>query len=435
MFDTTVPVLMLKVSHTPLHHGGVGIARSLGRVGIPAYGVYEDRFIPGSLSKYVRGRFVWRTEDIRVDEFLSGMAAIAKRIQRPTVLIPVDDCGAILIAEHADSLPGSFLFPHQTSSLPRALASKAGLYRLCKELGVATPEAVFPATRSDVEGFLARVIFPVVVKATEGWSLPRDARVKSTTIVDTPAGLLHIYEQLQDRPGSDLMFQEYIPREQGQDWIFHGYCNERSDCLIGFTGVKVRSYPAYAGPTTLGRCVENKELRRQAEKLFKTLNYRGIMDLDYRLDRRDGMYKLTDFNPRIGAQFRLFVDEAGNDVVRALHLDLTGRVVPPSRPVEGRRFMAEHHDVLAGWSYHRDGGLTFRAWLRSIRGVEELAWLAPDDLRPFMMMSLRFLVRGIQLALGRPSVRSYIPRKRRTPAARRERVPRPVGHWRTYRGR
>lgn len=431
MFDTTVPVLMLKVGHNPLHHGGVGIARSLGRVGIPVYGVYEDRFTPASLSRYVRGRFVWRNEDIRVDEFLSGMAAIAKRIQRPTILVPMDDHGAILIAEHADSLPGSFLFPHQTSGLPRTLASKAGLYRLCKELGVPSPEAVFPATRSDVEGFLARAIFPVVVKATQGWSVPRDTRVKSTTIVDTPEGVLDIYEQLQDRPGGDLMFQEYIPRDQGQDWFFHGYCDERSDCLVGFTGVKVRSYPAYAGPTTLGRCVENEVLRHQAEQLFKVLNYRGIMDLDYRLDRRDGMYKLTDFNPRIGAQFRLFVNEDGIDVVRALHLDLTGHAVPPSRPVEGRRFMTEHHDILAGWAYHRDGGLTFRTWFRSIRGVEELAWLATDDLRPFAVMSLRFLVRGIQIALGRISLTNYFPRQGRMPLPRRERAPHTVGRWRT----
>jgi len=38
------------------------------------------------------------------------------------------------------------------------------------------------------------------------------------------------------------------------------------------------------------------------------------MDLDYRFDKRDGQYKLLDFNPRIGAQFRLLVDDNGLDV-------------------------------------------------------------------------------------------------------------------------
>jgi D-aspartate ligase len=430
-FDTTVPALMLKVGRSPLHHGGVGIARSLGRVGVPVYGVYEGRFTPASQSRYVRGRFVWDNEDVSVDEFLSGMAAIAKRIGRPTVLIPVDDYGAILVAEHATSIPESFLFPRQPRGLPRVLANKEGLYRTCKELGEPSPEAVVPTTRSDVDEFLARTVFPVVVKVTEGWSMPRETGVRSTTIVDTPEGLLDIYARVSDRHHTRLVFQEYIPRDHGEDWFFHGYCDERSDCLVAFTGVKLRSYPAYAGPTTLGRWVENEKLRQQAVHLLKTLGYRGIVDLDYRLDRRDGLYKLTDFNPRIGAQFRLFVDDAEIDVVRALHLDVTGREVPATRPVEGRRFMAEHHDVLAGWAYHRDGGLTFRAWLRSIRGVEELAWFAADDLRPFAVMSLRFLLRGIQLALARMSPRTIIARPRRAPVARGGRMPRSVGRWRS----
>jgi D-aspartate ligase len=401
VFDTAVPVLVLKVGHYPLHHGGVGIARSMGRVGIPVYGVYEDRFIPGAMSRYVRGRFVWRNGEVTIDEFLTGMTDMARYVRRPTVLLPTDDYGAILLAEHGDVLAETFVFPRQPIGLPRAVASKGGLYRLCKELGVPCPEAVFPASWNEVEDFLTRAVFPVVVKTTNHWSLQTEPAVKSTTIVNSPDALLETLGRVEDFARAGIMFQEYIPREQGEDWIFHGYCDERSDCLVGFTGMKLRSYPAYAGPTTLGRCVENQELRRQAEELFKRINYRGIMDLDYRLDRRDGRYKLLDFNPRVGAQFRLFVDEAGIDVVRALHLDLTGRAVPRSSQVEGRRFMAEHYDALAGWAYHRDGGLTLRGWLRSVRHVEELAWFHRDDVWPFVIMSLRFMFRGIERAVGR----------------------------------
>jgi predicted ATP-grasp superfamily ATP-dependent carboligase len=401
VFDTTLPVLVLKLGHYPLHHGGVGIARSLGRLGIHVYGVYEGRFTPAAMSRYVRGRFVWHNSEVSTDEFLTGMSDIARHVRRPTVLIPTDDLGAILVAELWDVLAETFVFPRQPMGLSRAVASKEGLYRLCKQLGVPCPEAVFPATRDDVEEFLARAVFPVVVKRANQWWVQQDTAVRSTTIVNSSDALLEICGQVEDLSTAGLMFQEYIPREQGEDWIFHGYCDESSDCLVGFTGMKLRSYPAYAGPTTLGRCIENQALRRQAEELFKTLNYRGIMDLDYRLDRRDGQYKLLDFNPRIGAQFRLFVDEAGIDVVRALHLDLAGRAVPRSSQVEGRRFMAEHYDVVAGWAYHRDGGLTLRGWLRSVWCVEEPAWFDIHDLWPFVIMSLRFLFRGIERVLGK----------------------------------
>jgi predicted ATP-grasp superfamily ATP-dependent carboligase len=429
VFDTTVPVLILKVGHYPFHHGGVGIARSMGRVGIRVYGVFEDRFIPGAVSRYVRGKFLWQNSDVSPDEFLNGMAEIGRYVSRPTVVLPTDDYGAILLAEHGHALTETFVFPRQPIGLPRTVASKDGLYRLCKDLGVPCPEAVFPATRDEVEEFLARADFPVVVKRTSQWRLQHDTTVKSTTIAESPDALLEILGHVEDFSGAGLMFQEYIPREQGEDWIFHGYCNESSDCLVGFTGIKLRSYPAYAGPTTLGLCVENQELRQQAEELFKSINYRGIMDLDYRLDRRDGQYKLLDFNPRIGAQFRLFVDGAGIDVVKALHLDLTGRAVPRSSQVEGRRFMAEHYDVLAGWAYHRDRRLTLRDWLRSVRRVEEVAWFHGDDLWPFVVMSSRFLLRGIERTIGKmwPARRGRRRVLRLVPAVGQARKPRYIG--------
>ena len=40
---------------------------------------------------------------------------------------------------------------------------------------------------------------------------------------------------------------------------------------------------------------------------MKELGYRGILDIGYRYDARDGRYKVLDVNPRIGATFRLFV--------------------------------------------------------------------------------------------------------------------------------
>jgi D-aspartate ligase len=426
-FDTSMPVVVLKVGRYTLHHGGLGVIRTLGRVGVPVYGVHEDRLAPAGVSRYLAGKFIWKTEGESVDQFLEGMAALGRRLGRPTILVPTDDLAAILVAEHAAALGEWFVFPRPPASLPRTVASKRGLYHLCKRLGVPCPEAVVPRSRPDVEAFLERARFPVVVKGAEAWLLPGTG-VKSTTLVKTPEQLLDIYERVEGRSGTSVMFQEYIPRDCGEDWIFHGYCDARSECLAGFTGIKLRSYPPHAGPTTLGRCVTNEPLRHQAETLFKLISYRGIMDLDYRFDRRDGQYKLVDFNPRVGAQFRLFEDDAGIDVVRALHLDLTGRPVPHGRLVDGRGFVVEPYDLLASWGYHRDGGLTMRAWLQSLKGIKERAWIAGDDLAPFSVMCLRFLARGVERALkleSAPVADWRTPRYVRGP--RRRRTPRPPG--------
>jgi predicted ATP-grasp superfamily ATP-dependent carboligase len=262
---------------------------------------------------------------------------------------------------------------------------------------------VLPRSRAEVEAFLEDAAFPVVVKGAEPWLLPMGAGVRSTSIVHSPDRLLDLYQRVEEHQVTGLLLQEYIPPEAGEDWFFHGYCDAMSRCLVGFTGRKLRSYPAHAGPTSLGRWVPNEELRHQAEELFHVVSYQGIMDLDFRLDRRDGRYKLLDFNPRLGAQFRLFEDDLGIDVVRAMHLDLTGRTVPSGRPIPGRGFIVENHDPIASWQYRRADGLTLRAWWCSLTGVREAAWFATDDPVPFLMMCVRFLVaRGKRvLASGR----------------------------------
>ena len=141
--------------------------------------------------------------------------------------------------------------------------------------------------------------------------------------------------------GAELMLQEFIPGGPGEDWFFHGYCDASSACRPAFTGLKERSYPAHAGLTSLGRSVPNTRLRDQVTGLLSRLGYRGILDLDLRFDQRDGQYKLLDFNPRLGAQFRLFRDTAGLDVVTAEYIDLTGGTLP------------DGEQVLAGGSWSR----------------------------------------------------------------------------------
>ena len=391
---------MVKLRHSVIHHGGLGAIRSLGRLGIPVYAVHEGRLAPPAASRYLSGGFVWEPGG-DPQPLVEGLTSFVERLGGPAVLVPTDDAAAVFIAEHAAELAGHFLFPRPPAGLARTVASKRELYQLCVRLGVPCPKAVAPTSRAQVEAFLEDAVFPVVVKGAEPWLLPVGAGVRSTTIVRSPDDLLDLFARVERHQATGLLFQEYIPPDAGEDWFFHGYCDDASHCVVGFTGRKLRSYPAHAGPTSLGSWEPNEELARQAQELFRAISYRGIMDLDYRLDRRDGRYKLLDFNPRVGAQFRLFEDDQGIDVVRAMHLDLTGRAVPAGRPRPGRRFVVENHDLLASLAYRRRGELTVGEWGRSLAGVREAAWFAPDDLRPFLMVGARAVLRRA-LARRRP---------------------------------
>jgi predicted ATP-grasp superfamily ATP-dependent carboligase len=208
------------------------------------------------------------------------------------------------------------------------------------------------------------------------------------------------------------MLQEFIPAQPGGDWFVHAYCDRDSAGRPVFTGVKIRSYPAHAGLTSFGLAAANEELRAQAARLFARLGYRGIADLDLRKDTRDGSYKLLDFNPRLGAQFRLFRDWAGLDVVTAAYLDLTGQPYAVRGQVSGRRFVVENYDPLGALSYWRAGELGPVSWLRSLQGCEETAWFAWDDLLPFGLMCARMTARAVGRPFARVRIRRPVGRRR-----------------------
>ena len=341
--------------------------------------------------------FVWPNDALGADALLDGFMEIAQRIGGRPVVIPTDDRTAIFLAEHARTLLPFLRIPDQAPEIARAVASKLGLARTCEELGVPTPRIALPAEWSEALSFCSYVGFPVVAKATEPWK-PVGTGPASTCILRNRSELDSLWDRLQGResgpPG--VLLQEYI--SNGEDWIVHGYCNESSDAVAAYSGVKVRSFPAFAGMTLLARVRHNQPLLDQARTLFKELGYRGIMDMDWCLDRRDGLYKLLDFNPRVGAQFRLFVDEHDLDVVRAQHLDLSGRPVPYGHPVDGRGYIVEHMDLIAGLGKYRQAGLAPRDWYRSVRGVDEAGWLSADDMVPAEVFAARMVGRLIARA-------------------------------------
>src|SRR5215212_10373087 len=91
--------------------------------------------------------------------------------------------------------------------------------------------------------------------------------------------------------------------------------------------------------------VQNDDVLDLTIRFLRSVGYRGIVDLGFRRDDRDGQYKLLDVNPRIGSSFRLFLDSNGVDVARALYLDMTGQPIPESRARVGRRWLVEDQDL------------------------------------------------------------------------------------------
>jgi predicted ATP-grasp superfamily ATP-dependent carboligase len=386
--DTSLPVLVLQMQH----HGALGAVRSLGRLGVPVYGVHPTRRPVASFSKYCRDVFALDLDRTPPDQCVDCLRDIARGIGSMPLLMPTNDESALFVARHASQLEDRFLFPANGVDVVWSLYNKKGMYLLAKRLAIPTPDTVFPESRKDVLEFCARARFPVLLKASDNIRTSRRAGRKMV-IVRSKEELIGQYHAMEDGSNPSLMLQEYIPGGDDSVWMLNGYFDEHADCLFSITAKKIHQTPVYTGMTALGVCLPNPAIESATRTLVRAVGYKGILDIGYRYDARDGQYKLLDVNPRLGATFRLFVGHNGMDVTRAQYLHFTGQSVPVSSICTGRKWILEDADLLSCIQYYRDGVLSLRQWLGSYRGLRECAWYAADDVMPFLHMCSSFFMR------------------------------------------
>jgi predicted ATP-grasp superfamily ATP-dependent carboligase len=347
------------------------------------YTVDPRGFVPVRVSRYCRRHFVWDFENASRAESVTFLNRIAGILGRRSILLPTTDTAALFVANKAAELAPSFIVPAQQFETAKCLADKYAMFELANRLGIATPAAFRPASLDDVRRFGTTARFPIVLKRLDrGSSHRHDAPM--TYILRGLPELLAQYEELTDSEPPQVILQEYIPGAEDSIWMFNGYFDEHSDCLFGATGHKIRQSPVYTGASSLAVCRANAEVLGTTLRFMKAVGYRGILDIGYRYDARDGSYKVLDVNPRIGCTFRLFVADSGMDVARALYLHLTGQPVPPARVPDGRKWIVEDCDLASSIRYYKDGALTFSEWLRSFRGVRETALFSAHDPLPVL---------------------------------------------------
>ncbi|CCK29958.1 hypothetical protein BN159_5579 [Streptomyces davaonensis JCM 4913] len=367
LFDTRVPAVLLRIDRNPFHHGTLGAVRSLGRAGVSVHVVADCTASPVRASRFLTQLHPPPPPGAAAADVAVVLRRVAARIDRPAVLIPMDDAGAVAVNRLRKELSPAYLLPQQPASLPERVADKAELAALCGAAAVPHPRTVVPASAAEAAAAAWRLGLPVVAKWSRPWLLPPGSGLRSTTVIRSAQEAKELYARSTEA-GSRLLLQAYLPPGPDLDWFFHGYADRTGTLRAGGPGVKHLSWPRGAGLTAAGRWTPNPQVRTLAEHLVSGLGYRGILDLDFRRCVTTGQYHLLDFNPRPGAQFRLFTDTADLDVVRALHLDLTHRPLPTGAERPGRLFVVENYAPLTA--------------LRPVRAGRESAWYARDDRLP-----------------------------------------------------
>ena len=275
--------------------------RELGRAGIEVY-VFDSTPGPAAESRY--SRFVqapnYYEDPAGWARFLRAQAA--RHVDAP-VIFPTEDA-ALLVADrfHAELSP-VLRYPYAAPGPAVAALDKRSLYASAEEIGAAVPRCIAlddastprmmdgesewiakPACRYwfDTSGRSIHTFLRLTggSKAIEG-----DARAAARRIADA---------------GFPAILQERVPGPF-ENLFSVGLVVGRDGALLGsFCSRKHGEYPEPFGDGLIVETVEcDEDLVEQAVELLRKLGYWGICDIEFKLDERDGHYKLLDANPRV----------------------------------------------------------------------------------------------------------------------------------------
>src|SRR5437764_3984041 len=107
--NNSTPVVVLQ----SVHHGGLGIVRSLGRLGVPVYTIDPDSLNPARLSRYCCRTFRCLIDADASAASLEKLIDVALKIGPGAILIPTTDAAALFVADHSQALKQFFRFPDQ----------------------------------------------------------------------------------------------------------------------------------------------------------------------------------------------------------------------------------------------------------------------------------------------------------------------------------
>ncbi len=356
------------------------VVRSLGRHRIPVW-VFPEQQKIATKSRYALKQIPLPRGDER--EQVDFLLAVGERYGLGGwLLFPTEDSHAAMLARHQAKLAAGFRLATSPWETVEIAYDKRSTYRVAQKLGVDCPVTHYPRDRREVE--ILDCSFPVILKPAIKEAVNRFTREKAWPIADR-ATLLARYDvacTLIDP--SLIMIQELIPGG-GEAQFSYGAICDNGRALASVVARRARQYPVDFGrSSSFVESVDAPAVEHAARHLLEGLGYTGLMEAEFKYDRRDNRYKLLDLNPRVwgwhtlarpgGVDFPYFVWRLANQLP-----------VPEIRVKAGYRWVRMTTDLPAAVREIFAGRLSVSSYFRSLRAPLEHAVLAADDPLPFLL--------------------------------------------------
>jgi predicted ATP-grasp superfamily ATP-dependent carboligase len=360
---------------------GLGIARNLGRRGIPVYCVTSNPEELTCFSKYCAGYA--HIPDIESNPAVMHrfLTQFQSRVGDRGVLFPTSDNALLTMTQIRPQL-SHYVTYLPTQALVETMVLKSKFYQSLKQWDVPHPRTLLLDNANWSTKDLPAV-YPIFIRPVQ--SLLFNQQFGKKGFVAQNAQELRTYLHLIQRYQLEVMLQEIIPGPTRTLYHLRGYFNHDSQPIVLLASQKLRQPTMFSDNTALVS-IPLTELSggvNMIVRYFQQIGYTGLFGADFKRDPRDGCVKLLEINARSQGGNYFGVVCGANHVLAAYRDSLGQRIQPVTKYRVGIYYFVMVQDLITLMKIAGRGQLVGQELVPFLKDRHWNVWSA-DDVTPFL---------------------------------------------------
>lgn len=359
-------------------HPGLGVARSLGRRGVSVY-VLDDQYSVSAFSRYTRRTI--RVKDLRDERrTVDAVLDLGQRLRlKNWVLFPTRDETVAAFSRHRDELSTIFRVPTPDWETIKWAWNKKNTYDLATDLHIPCPETFNPGSAAELGAIYSKLPLAIKPAVKENFFYATGAKAWRA---ETVAELHHLYAKAARQiDAKEILLQEIIPG-CGAGQISYCAFFRDGEAHSSLVARRARQHPREFGrAASYVESIDLPIVEELATRFLKAINYYGLVEVEFKLDPRDGEYKLLDVNARTWG-FHTLGYPAGVDFPYLQYADQMGQVSPRCRGKAGIGWLRLLTDVPTALSSLFQRKLNMSSYLRSLQRTKIESVFSREDPLP-----------------------------------------------------
>ena len=367
------------------HVQGLSNTRSLGELGVPVY-VLDVNPCLAQFSRYCKKFF--RCPSFSSAEFPDFLVKLAvEENLKGWLIMASNDHIVEQLSRNRNRLEPYYHFLVPGPEVLERIIDKSLLMQEAERCSVHIPGTY----RLRGSHLPENMSFPVLVKGCKGLSFYKATHMKAIQVNDREELQRTITHLSQCMDSSDYMIQELIESEKHDHIVSFTCFAVDGEIKTYWMGEKLREHPIKYGTATFARSMFSGSVLQEAIPLMRQLAYTGICEIEFIKDRKDGLYKLIEINPRTWLWVGL-AKACGIDYAKIAYNFCNG--IPIRYPQEykvGLKWINALTDGAFSLKAIIAGTLSLKEYFSSLRGPKVRAiwsnrdWL-PGIVFPFMSL-------------------------------------------------